>query len=59
MEFLLKLTRKKFIRLDSVEDTKLSRCLNTLDLTALGMFTHDGLDLVHMLKAQNKLKTDA
>ncbi|XP_060564998.1 cationic amino acid transporter 2-like [Ruditapes philippinarum] len=37
MEFLLKLTRKKFIRLDSVEDTKLSRCLNTLDLTALGI----------------------
>ncbi|XP_045162286.2 cationic amino acid transporter 2-like isoform X2 [Mercenaria mercenaria] len=37
MEILKKLSRKKFIRADSVHETKLARCLNTVDLTALGI----------------------
>ncbi|KAL4221320.1 High affinity cationic amino acid transporter 1 [Mactra antiquata] len=37
MTFLHKLTRKKFISSDSVENTQLARCLNTFDLTALGI----------------------
>ncbi|XP_060564997.1 cationic amino acid transporter 2-like isoform X2 [Ruditapes philippinarum] len=37
MRILQKLTRKKFIAADSVHQTKLARCLNTLDLTALGI----------------------
>lgn len=37
MEFLRKLSRKKFISADSVQNTQLARCLNTFDLTALGI----------------------
>jgi len=37
MGFVSKLIRRKFISSDSVENTELARCLNTLDLTALGM----------------------
>ncbi|XP_045162290.2 high affinity cationic amino acid transporter 1-like isoform X2 [Mercenaria mercenaria] len=37
MSLLQKLTRKKFISADSVHHTQLARCLNTLDLTALGI----------------------
>lgn len=37
MGILQKLTRKKFIPADSVHHTQLARCLNTLDLTALGI----------------------
>ena len=34
--FISALARKKFIDPNAVTDTQLSRCLNTLDLTALG-----------------------
>ncbi|XP_052285409.1 high affinity cationic amino acid transporter 1-like isoform X1 [Dreissena polymorpha] len=37
MDFLHKLTRRKFISADTVESTQLARCLNTFDLTALGI----------------------
>ncbi|WAR13978.1 CTR2-like protein [Mya arenaria] len=36
MGLLHKLTRRKFISADTVESTQLARCLNTVDLTALG-----------------------
>jgi hypothetical protein len=34
--FIGKLVRKKYVDLSTVTDTKLARCLNTFDLTALG-----------------------
>ncbi|XP_052819610.1 high affinity cationic amino acid transporter 1-like isoform X2 [Mya arenaria] len=37
MGLLHKLTRRKFISADTVESTQLARCLNTVDLTALGV----------------------
>ena len=39
--FLQKLARKKYIDPTNVTDTKLLRCLTTLDLTALGLFTYN------------------
>ncbi len=36
VRFTHKLTRKKFVDLSNVTETKLDRCLTTLDLTALG-----------------------
>ncbi|KAL3862746.1 hypothetical protein ACJMK2_008698 [Sinanodonta woodiana] len=35
--FIQKLARKKYIDINHVSDTQLARCLNTLDLTALGI----------------------
>ncbi|KAJ8319744.1 hypothetical protein KUTeg_001331 [Tegillarca granosa] len=35
--FIKKLTRKKYVDFKNVTDTKLARCLSTLDLTALGI----------------------
>ncbi|KAK3600261.1 hypothetical protein CHS0354_039728 [Potamilus streckersoni] len=35
--FIQKLARKKYIDISHVSDTQLARCLNTLDLTALGI----------------------
>ena len=40
MRILYRLTRKKFIAADSVHHTQLARCLNTLDLTALGKLSY-------------------
>ncbi len=39
VRFTHKLTRKKFVDLSNVTETKLDRCLTTLDLTALGKLT--------------------
>lgn len=44
--FFRKLVRKKYVDPSSITDTKLSRCLTTLDLTALGMNTHS-ISCVH------------
>ena len=39
MGFLQKLMRRKWIDMKNVGDTELARCLNTLDLTALGEYS--------------------
>ena len=42
------LTRRKFISADNVQSTQLARCLNTVDLTALGMLQFGQFYLFHI-----------